>query len=469
MPKRKARASKKRKQSVRGKEQRIRDPIHDLVVFEQGSEIDQLIWRLINCREFQRLRRVKQLGFSEFVFPGATHTRLSHCIGVFHTARQVLEILLRLLGSRDERRVCVALCAALLHDLGHGPFSHVFENVAKDIGRKKRHESWTSEIILGDTEVNAVLRDHDSELPKEVSAIISAEDPVDIYSAIVSSQFDADRLDYLRRDRYMCGVSVGAFDFSWILKNLVVGKVYHTVDKDQGVGGKIDWLLLDPKAREAAEGYLLARYQLYSTIYYHKTTRSAEKLLSLFLKELRETAKHWRSNAWRFGQGNPVVSYLLNDNPTLETYLSLDDTLVWTLLSEASRSSEENLAQVAGRLMNRNLFKAFDLSRRAEASNSSAIDFVHELKEDAQSVGLEWGKTLFEDRPRQKGYDWYDWDTQSSLKKVLIRDKEHNGNEDIGSSPIVAALREKQFLRLYVPDNAAVERLEKRWKERGNA
>ena len=117
------------------KEQRIRDPVHDLVVFSRTDDFEQLIWRLLNAPEFQRLRRIRQLGFSEFVYPGATHTRFSHSIGVFHTARELVRFLKSTQGPGfSEERADTAVCAALLHDLGHGPFSHAFEGVEKARG-----------------------------------------------------------------------------------------------------------------------------------------------------------------------------------------------------------------------------------------------------------------------------------------------------------------------------------------------
>jgi hypothetical protein len=111
--------------SEKRKERRIRDPIHDLIIFDAQNDDDQLIWRLINTREFQRLRRIRQLGFSELVFPGATHSRLAHSIGVFNTARELLSVIEKVDPTKipaERRTAC--LCAALLHDVGHGPFSH---------------------------------------------------------------------------------------------------------------------------------------------------------------------------------------------------------------------------------------------------------------------------------------------------------------------------------------------------------
>ena len=115
------------------KTQRIRDPVHGLVVFGGGNDphqndTDRIAWRLLNTREFQRLRRIRQLGFSDLVYPGATHSRLAHAIGVYHTARQLIEVIQRRQDQpHDKERARVVLLAALLHDIGHGPFSHVFE------------------------------------------------------------------------------------------------------------------------------------------------------------------------------------------------------------------------------------------------------------------------------------------------------------------------------------------------------
>ena len=139
------------------KPRRIRDPVHDLIEFDVG-ELDQLAWRALDSAEFQRLRRIKQLGFSEFVFPGATHSRFAHSVGVFHTARRLSHLISARLGSSfDPSRAEIAQVAALVHDLGHGPFSHSFEDALKALGIKKRHEEWTAEIILGDTEVGKCL------------------------------------------------------------------------------------------------------------------------------------------------------------------------------------------------------------------------------------------------------------------------------------------------------------------------
>ena len=196
--------------------QRLRDPVHGLIVFEKQDKLAQLAWKLINTPEFQRLRRIKQLGVSDFVFPGAVHTRFAHSIGVFHTARELVRIVEReSVDARpfDRDRANVAIVAALLHDLGHGPFSHAFEGMQMSRGVGKRRDKWTAEIIRNaDGAIHPLLEAHGAGMTEEVAELLAAEDPTDVYHAVVSSSFDADRLDYLRRDRLMTGTDAGAID-----------------------------------------------------------------------------------------------------------------------------------------------------------------------------------------------------------------------------------------------------------------
>ena len=200
----------------------IRDPVHNLITFDVNNKTDQLLLDLINTREFQRLRRIKQLGLSEMVFPGANHSRFAHSIGVMHVARLMLEGLSR---SNDviitiEQRTAV-LAAAVLHDIGHGPFSHAFEKITND-----EHEKRTIEIITdSSTEVNAVLKKFDGNLPERLRVFFEKEDGEEngkngiphMLIDIISSQLDADRADYLLRDSYATGTQYGKFDLNWLL------------------------------------------------------------------------------------------------------------------------------------------------------------------------------------------------------------------------------------------------------------
>ena len=183
--------------------QRVRDPLYNLIEFRE-ERVDDLLWQIIQTEAFQRLRRIKQLGFSEFVYPGATHTRFAHSLGVFHLARRLIEIIdvkLKKRGSPNNAEKDAALCAALLHDLGHGPFSHAFEEVGKKFQLASvNHESITDKLIR-EGEIGAILDRYYKGFRNNVAAAIGEHS--DIYSSVVSGQFDADRLDYMQRDRMM--------------------------------------------------------------------------------------------------------------------------------------------------------------------------------------------------------------------------------------------------------------------------
>ena len=132
-------------------EERIRCPVHDLISFKRSRDEDVLLWELIQTSPVQRLRRIKQLGFSEFVYPGANHSRLSHVLGAMQMARRMLEVFERndayeKVGDLPREKTAT-LAAALLHDIGHGPYSHVFEELCDDLGIPKNHETYTRELI----------------------------------------------------------------------------------------------------------------------------------------------------------------------------------------------------------------------------------------------------------------------------------------------------------------------------------
>ena len=215
----------------------IRDPVHNIIPFE-NTECDRLLLNLINSREFQRLRRIKQLGLCEMVFPGANHSRFAHSIGVMHTARMFLERIERVMGKKlDEDKRTLVLSAALLHDLGHGPFSHAFEKVTRT-----KHEERTLEIIQDEsTEIHARLSEMDKQWPQKFPVLLApffykgAEDgdkddgnekPIveGYFTQIVSSQLDADRFDYLIRDSDATGTDYGNFDLRWIIQHFYLNE-----------------------------------------------------------------------------------------------------------------------------------------------------------------------------------------------------------------------------------------------------
>src|SRR4051812_34419177 len=185
----------------------IRDPVHDVIAFRLERSVDALLFRLLNTVEVQRLRRVRQLGMASLAYPGADHSRYSHSLGVMETARKIIDQLRRSFYISDEQET-VCLAAALLHDLGHGPFSHVFERVTGI-----HHEDLTHRIISDPaSEVHQVLIAHDAQLPTKIVDFLNCRPQRTFVCDIISSQLDADRLDYLLRDNLMTGSRYGGVD-----------------------------------------------------------------------------------------------------------------------------------------------------------------------------------------------------------------------------------------------------------------
>ena len=437
--------------------QRIRDPVHGLVVFGDSGDphrdgTDRIAWNLLNTPEFQRLRRIRQLGFSDLVFPGATHSRFAHSIGVYYMARRLAEVIARRReGGQDPDRERVALLAALLHDIGHGPFSHAFEAATEGLGRTKRHESWSAEIVREDTQVNKVLRGVDEDLPQQIGALLTDEHQTDIYSTIVSSQFDADRLDYIQRDRLMVGVEFGHIDLDWLLDCLEVGTV--TVGSDNPV--QAPCLYLGPKGVHTAEEYLEARSRLYRMVYMHKTTRAAERMLEALLSAAASGLA-----GSELARREPVLRYLASEAPTLGSYLALDDSTVWSALAAYSEHGDSQVAELAGRLRNRVLYKCVDIGIRDVPDGNLLGRFRSRLGEAPTKLQE---AVLFDD-VAVASYRWYDFYDSSALNKVLV--KTHNGMNEptdiLGVSDIVKTLRgERRIQRAYVPNRDQAEELER--------
>lgn len=226
----------------------FKDPIHKYIHVK-----DQLIWDLIKTKEFQRLRRIKQLGTLYLSFHTAEHSRFGHSLGVYEIVRRMIDesFVGRDAWNNEDRPL--ALCAALLHDLGHGPFSHSFEKIFNT-----NHEAFTQAIITGPTEVNEVLSRVSSTFPKEVAEVINKTHQNKLVISMISSQIDADRMDYLQRDAYFTGVSYGTFDMERILRLMRPSK---------------DEVLIKESGMHAVENFIMSRYQMYWQIYFHPVSR----------------------------------------------------------------------------------------------------------------------------------------------------------------------------------------------------
>lgn len=402
-------------------QQRLRDPIHGLIIFEKSKPVDMLAWQLIQTREFQRLRRVKQLGVSEFVFPSATHNRFAHSIGVFHNARKLMEVVRRSVGENDERER-VTLIAALLHDVGHGPFSHTFEGAREALadarGERKieKHEKFSARLIRNaDGEIRPILDKVDASLADAVATLIEAEDPIDVHHAVVSSSFDADRLDYLVRDRYMTGTGAGSIDVEWLIDNLSTYEINAGQDDDE-TPSTFPTFVFKPKGRQAAEDFLLARYRLYSQVYLHKTTRGFEKLLSALMQLVGED----KADAKRLNlDPNGVLwRFLRPGGETLERYFSLDDMAVWAAIAQLEHCDHGIARQLARRLMTRERLAVLDVSAEFGHDHERRANAVKRLDD---SVRHQLGTSIFKDEPPYNLYSRAGGETTKAHKMVRVQ------------------------------------------------
>ncbi len=296
---------------------------------------------LIDSPEFQRLRRIKQLGLALFTYQGAEHSRFTHSLGVLHLMTRVLDRLAEQYEISEADRAA-ARAAALLHDVGHGSFSHVMEKV---LGF--HHEAWTVRAVLSEeTEVGQVLRSYSSELPNQVASIIEGKFQPAALAQLVSSQLDVDRMDYLLRDSLMTGAKYGIYDLEWIINALQID--------EEG-----DRIYVAARGLYAVEEYLQARYYMFRQVYFHRTLRSAEAVLRSVLRralELLETGK----DVW-CAPGTPFEKVLRRVTLTLDEHLEIDDSDVLFHVKQWQRSGDAILSDLSKRFIGRRLFKAIDL------------------------------------------------------------------------------------------------------------
>ena len=379
--------------------QRIRDPLYNLIEF-RAEAIDDLLWRIIQTEDFQRLRRIKQLGFSEFVYPGATHTRFAHSIGVFHLARRLIEIIdlkLKQRGSplSNVMKKETALCAALLHDLGHGPFSHAFEEVGKRLNLPFVNHERVTEKLIREGKIGQLLESYNTGLSANVAAAIGEHS--DIYSSVVSGQFDADRLDYMQRDRLMTGTNTGNVDLEWLLSNIEIAEVQFSSD-DESIYS-VESMVLNPKGLLAAESYALNLFHLYPTVYFHKTTRCMEKIFSELMYLLITKIQQDDILSLNISPQHPVCSFV-KDITSWQSVLLLNDVVIWGMLEELRSANDKNIANLSDRLYNRKLFKSIKIpikdiliTNNVEIKDSSNDDIIekvlrsayYDLSEDVKS------------------------------------------------------------------------------------
>jgi HD superfamily phosphohydrolase len=335
---------------------------------------------------------------AHFAYQGAEHSRFTHSLGAYHLATRLLDRLATKYDLPDDEAAAVRI-AALLHDIGHGPFSHVVEKILDF-----HHEDFSVEaIVSSETEVGRTLRDHSASLPEKVSEIICGKFRPVALAQIVSSQLDVDRMDYLLRDSLMTGVKYGIFDLEWILKSLEIDE-------------RSDRLYISAPGIYAVEDYLQSRYYMYRQVYFHRTLRAAEAVLQSLLRRALQLFAAGKS-VW-FSEGTAFERILAGERLTLHEHLSLDDSDFLFHIKRWCESGDEILADLSTRFLNRKLFKAFDLDMPEDERPS----FIEGVKLIVKENGLDSDYYVVEDTGGNVTHSFYSPYDADPKDQIFVED-----------------------------------------------
>lgn len=327
------------------------DPVHGFVSVPKG-----LVLSLVETPEFQRLRRIRQLGLGFLAFPGAVHTRFEHGLGAMALMHDALDTLRETGTVMTTDEVEGALAAALLHDLGHGPFSHTLEHelvLPGADGARHHHEAMSRALI-------ARMNDRLGGALGCTLDIFDGTHDRTFFHDLVASQLDMDRLDYLRRDSFYTGVAEGVVGVDRIVKTMRV----HD--------GR---LVVEAKGAYAVENVLLSRRLMYWQVYLHKTVVAADYVLRAAIVRARTSADPVlgaTAPAFRYFLDGCATADRVDDPATLDAFTALDDTDVLYSLKRWCEASDPVLADLARRLTQRDLFRTVSLAAPATAADVAA-------------------------------------------------------------------------------------------------
>lgn len=358
----------------------LRDPVHGLISFE--ADEFSIVPRLMQADEVQRLRRIRQLGLTSLAYPGADHTRFSHAIGAAHVMTRFIGRMRQIHGDLPlhqrvtPEQATIAVAAAFLHDLGHGPLSHLFEEA---LPGGPSHETWTVRLVLDpSSSVHRILTELDAELPAHVADMIIGRHPLAFLSSTVSGTFDVDRCDYLLRDAHFTGVSYGSFDLDWLVRSLRFG---HSQTPGAAPGLAVDGV----KGLPAIESFVLARLFMFQQVYFHKASRASEWHFSRILARIRQLLMDGvRLEPMPRG----IESLLRDEDASLDDYLALDDNVLWNALANWRDARDIILRDLCQRLYSRKLFKTLELfgEERTPGRYRELLEFS---RERARAIGLD--------------------------------------------------------------------------------
>lgn len=374
----------------------LRDPVHGYIHIDL-----KVIWDVINTGWFQRLRRIRQLGGAHMVYHCAEHNRFSHSLGVYEIVRRMCSEVPDLSDALNEREKVTVMLAGLLHDVGHGPYSHAFESVSRT-----SHEVMTCRIIEEDTEITRILEEASAGLAKDVADVIRHKASNYLLCQMISSQLDADRMDYLLRDAYFTGTAYGTFDLERILRTLRV-EDERLVIKESGV--------------YAVENYIMARYHMYWQVYYHPVARSYEGMIHALFMRLRDVGGEDPSVIDLF---KPVLK---EEAMALADYFRLDDNTCTYGFMSLSAHPDPVLADLSVRIRDRRLYKYTD----STPANRKRI------RERLDTLGFPREYYLLKDTVQQHPYVPYTGERNGA---IWVRMKDGTSRELSAASNIVYSL-----------------------------
>jgi len=403
----------------------IRDPIHGSIYLSDGEEA------IVESVEFQRLREIKQLGFSEFSFPGATHNRFLHSIGVSHVAGHVFDSIFKAYpfqksANKIRFRQLIKL-AALLHDIGHGPLSHTTEQVMPELAelnikiyqeqkidqnRQANHEDYTIKFVT-DSNISNLIKKYFSDIdPSHVACLIDKNlncsndvfidggiDFRPLLSQIVSSELDADRMDYLERDSYFCGINYGKIDRDWLIQNLTL-----TIQNQKA------YMALNRRALYAFDDFLISRHHMHLMVYFHHKSIIYEEMLNLYL-------------------GSKEVQFKIPAD--LKEYISYTDYKLYEHLDTvdnqwAKRIAERKPYRVAIELHNQDASRSENVQIIFEKNN------IHSIYASSKVRLSKYHATTSEDQLKLYVIDQYDkWDKPSPINSATQIFQKYEGDRVI--------------------------------------
>jgi HD superfamily phosphohydrolase len=335
------------------RQQVLKDPLYGYIHID-----DVIIKKLIDTNLFQRLRRIRQLSGVQMVFHGAEHSRFTHSLGVYELAFRFLSVK-ELKAALDERSQLLFKVSALLHDIGHGAYSHAFEDVFK-----VDHEMIGARMITNRYEIRDILSTVDKDFAKDVSSIILKEGKFPLIEHLISSQIDIDRLDYLERDAYYTGTAYGHIDLDRLMRVMHI-KAGHIMYSVSGI--------------HAIENYLISRYHMYWQVYYHPVARAYE----VILEKIYLRVKNLCLQDFKFKADIEPLKKIIENPNDLDSFIQIDDFFINGLISSFTKSKDDILKTLADDFLNRHIWKYID-------DNKENQELIKQIKATYNQKELEY-------------------------------------------------------------------------------